>query len=129
MKPMNIQELVAARIAAKREEDQAVANRRAIDEQIAAALATGKAEGTESRKFEELGVKVTVTYGVNRKVTSDEALSQAWDKLTADQQGAFKWKPSVSVTGLRKLEGSSLSTVSKFFETTPAAPSVKVELV
>ena len=127
MKPMNLQELVAARLAAKKAEDAAIAARRELDEQISLAMSTGKTEGTETQKLDALGLKVSVTYGVTRKVDTD-ALSKAWAKLSDDEQAAFKWGATVSVATLRKLEGKSLTTVSKFIESKPAAPSVKVEL-
>ena len=128
MKALTITELVAARVAAKKAEDAAIQARRDLDEQISLALSSGKTEGTESRKIDELGLKVSVTYGVTRKVDS-EALSKAWAKLSDDEQAAFKWDAKVSVSTLRKLEGKSLTTVSKFIEYKPASPSVKVELI
>ena len=128
MKPMTIPELVAARIEAKRAEDAAIAARRELDEMISLQLSSGKAEGTESMKLPEMGVKVTVTYGVTRKVDSDK-LKDEWQNLSADLQGVFKWKADLSVSALRKMEGDNLVTVSKYFESKPAAPSVKVELI
>ena len=128
MKAMTIPELVAARIEAKRKEDEAIAARRELDEMISLQLSTGKAEGTESLKLPEMGVKVTVTYGITRKVDSDK-LKAEWEYLSADLQGAFKWKADLSVSALRKIEGDNLVTVSKYFESKPAAPSVKVELI
>lgn len=128
MKALSITELVAARIEAKRAEDAAVQARRELDEQIALALSTGKPEGTESRKLEELGAKVTVTYKVTRKVDTD-ALTKSWASLSNDQQAAFKWTADVSLTALRKIDGADLAAVAQFFETKPAAPSVKVEFI
>ena len=128
MKAMTISELVAARIEAKRVEDAAVQARRDLDEMISMQLSTGKPEGTESQKFPDLGVKCTVTYKVSRKVDS-AALTEAWDKLSADEQAVFKWAADVSVTALRKVDGDKLITVSKFIEAKPAAPSVKIELI
>lgn len=120
--------LVQARIEAKRVEDAAVQARREIDEQISLQLSTGKAEGTESLKLDDLGVKVTVTYKLTRKVDT-AALQKRWEFLSAEQQAAFKWSADLSVSALRKFEGEDLVTVSKFFESNPAAPSVKVELI
>lgn len=128
MKAMTISELIAARIEAKRKEDAAVQARRDLDEMISMQLSTGKAEGTESQKFPELGVKCTVTYKVTRKVDS-EALRTSWDKLSQDEQAVFKWSADVSVSALRKFEGDKLVAVSKFFESKPAAPSVKIDLL
>ena len=123
-----IQDLVAARIAAKRIEDEAVAKRREIDEQISLQLSTGKAEGTESLKLPDIGAKVTVTYKVTRKVDT-EALQAGWQNLSEDQQAAFKWSADISVTALRKFEGNDLVAVSKFFESKPASPTIKIEMI
>ena len=123
-----IQDLVAARIAAKREEDAAAAKRRDLDEQISLQLSTGKAEGTESMKLPDIGAKVTVTYKVARKVDT-EALQERWEFLSEEQRAAFKWSADISVTALRKFEGNDLVAVSKFFESKPASPTIKIEMI
>jgi len=123
-----IQDLVTARIAAKRIEDEAVQKRREIDEQISLQLSTGKAEGTESMKLPDIGAKVTVTYKVTRKVDT-EALQERWEYLSEEQRAAFKWSADVSVTALRKFEGNDLVAVSKFFESKPASPTIKIEMI
>lgn len=123
-----IQDLVTARIAAKRIEDEAVAKRREIDEQISLQLSTGKAEGTESMKLPDIGAKVTVTYKVARKVDTD-ALQERWEFLSEEQRAAFKWSADISVTALRKFEGNDLVAVSKFFESKPASPTIKIEMI
>jgi hypothetical protein len=123
-----IQDLVTARIAAKRIEDEAVQKRREIDEQISLQLSTGKAEGTESMKLTDIGAKVTVTYKVARKVDT-EALQERWEYLSEEQRAAFKWSADISVTALRKFEGNDLVAVSKFFESKPASPTIKIEMI
>lgn len=123
-----IQDLVTARIAAKRIEDEAVQKRREIDEQISLQLSTGKAEGTESMKLPDIGAKVTVTYKVARKVDTD-ALQERWEFLSEEQRAAFKWSADISVTALRKFEGNDLVAVSKFFESKPASPTIKIEMI
>jgi hypothetical protein len=123
-----IQDLVTARIAAKRIEDEAVQKRREIDEQISLQLSTGKAEGTESMKLPDIGAKVTVTYKVARKVDTD-ALQERWEYLSEEQRAAFKWSADISVTALRKFEGNDLVAVSKFFESKPASPTIKIEMI
>lgn len=123
-----IQDLVTARIAAKRIEDEAVQKRREIDEQISLQLSTGKAEGTESMKLPDIGAKVTVTYKVARKVDT-EALQERWEYLSEEQRAAFKWSADISVTALRKFEGNDLVAVSKFFESKPASPTIKIEMI
>lgn len=128
MKSLSIQELVAARIEAKRAEDAAIQARRELDEQLALLMNTGKTEGTESQKLPELGVKVSVTYGVTRKVDTDK-LQADWAKLPAATQAAFKWKADVSVAALRQLDGGDATAAATYITSKPAAPSVKVELI
>lgn len=127
MQAMTIEQLVAARIAAKREEDKAVEARREIDAQIAAILADpGKPEGAVSRKLDD-GTKVTATFTMTRKVDSDK-LQADWAKLPLDVQNIFKWKADVSVTEMRKLEGTAVTTAARYYETKPGSTSIKIEV-
>ena len=127
MQTISLSELIAARIAAKRIEDEAVVERRRIDKAIADMLKDpAKPEGSVSQRTE--GCKVTVTYAVTRKVDSDR-LQQEWDKLTPAVAGAFRWKADVSVSELRKLEGSEAAAAASFITASPAAPSIKIEAV
>lgn len=126
MQALSITELVAARIAAKRVEDQAIAERRGLDAQLAALLKDpAKLEGTVSQAAGEY--KLSVTYKVDRKVDTPK-LQAAWDNLSAEQQATFSWKADVSVSALRKLEGANLMAVAKFIESKEASPSIKIEL-
>lgn len=127
MQAANLDQLVAARIAAKAQEDAAVAARREIDQQIAALLAdANKPEGTVSQKLAD-GKKVSVTYTVTRKVDTD-SLQSDWGRLALDVQNLFRWKAEVSVTELRKLDNKAALVASKYFESKPGSPSVKIEL-
>lgn len=128
MQSITISQLIAARIAAKRAEDAAVQARRDVDTQIAEFLRDpSKPEGSVSQKTDD-GFKVTCTFKVDRKVET-EALQKAWDKLTAEQQSAFKWTAAVSVTGLRKLDEKEQAAVSKLITAKPATPSITIEAV
>lgn len=127
MKPMTLTELIAARIAAKRAEDDAIAARREIDAELALLLSDKDVtEGTVSAK--ENGFKVSVVYKVDRKVDA-AALSKGWDSLSADAQAAFDWKPSVKVSALRKLEGADAAAAAVFITAKPASPSITIEAV
>jgi hypothetical protein len=122
-----LEQLSTARLAAKRDEDAAVAARRALDGQIAELLKDpAKVEGTVSQKVE--GYKISVTYAVTRKADADK-LQKEWDKLPASVAAAFRWKPEVSTTELRKLEGIDATVAASFITTTPASPSIKIEAV
>jgi hypothetical protein len=127
MQALTISELVAARLAAKRAEDAAVQARRDIDEQITALLRPAdKLEGTVSEKTGEY--KISVTYKLSRAVNTED-LQKVWDKLTAEQQGAFKWKADVSVSALRKLDDKALTAVSKLITSKPASPTITIEAI
>jgi len=127
MQAISIAELVAARIAAKRAEDAAVATRREIDEQIINLLRpANRLEGTVSEKAGEY--KVSVAYKLTRSVSTED-LQKAWDKLSAEQQGAFKWKAEVSVSALRKLDDKALTAVSKLITSKPTSPTITIEAV
>ena len=122
-----LEQLITARLAAKRDEDAAVAARRALDGQIAELLKDpAKVEGTVSQKIE--GYKISVTFAVTRKADADK-LQKEWDKLPASVAAAFRWKPEVSTTELRKLEGIDATVAASFITTTPASPSIKIEAV
>lgn len=127
MQTISLTELIAARIAAKRDEDAAVAERRKIDASIAALLKDAtKPEGTISQKAGDW--KVSVTYKVSRKVDTSK-LQDEWAKLPIDVQAAFKWAADVSVTELRKLEDRSALIASKYFETKEASPSIEIKAI
>ena len=129
MKALTISELVAARISAKQAEDAAIAERRNIDAQLAELLKDpSKPEGAVSQKLADLGVKLTVTYKISRNVDSKK-LQAEWDKLSAGAQAAFKWKPEVSVSELRKLEGIDATVAAAYITAKPASPSIEIEVI
>jgi len=129
MKALTISELVAARISAKQAEDEAIAERRRIDEQLAELLKNPeKPEGAISQKLEDMGLTLTVTYKINRSVDAKK-LQAEWDKLSAGAQAAFKWKPEVSVSELRKLDGIDATVAAAYITSKPGAPSVEIKAV
>lgn len=127
MQALTLDQLIAARLSAKRIEDSAVTARREVDEQIANLLRpSDKLEGTVSQKAGDY--KISVTYKLSRSVSTDD-LQKAWDKLSVDQQGAFKWKADVSVSALRKLDDKAQAAVAKFITSKPASPTISLEAV
>jgi hypothetical protein len=127
MKPMTIQDLINLRIAAKREEEAAIAERRRIDASIADLLKDPtKPEGSISQRLD--GFKVTVTYKVDRKVAADK-LTAEWAKLSSAAQAAFRWKPDVSVSELRKLTGKDATAAAAYITSKEATPSITIEAI
>lgn len=129
MKALSISELVAARISAKQAEDAAITERRSIDAQLAELLKDpNKSEGAVSQKLDGLGLKITVTYKINRSV-DNKKLQADWDKLSATAQAAFRWKPEVSVSDLRKLDGVDATVASLYITAKPGAPSIEIDVI
>lgn len=127
MQSVSLEELVAARVEAKKSEDAAVAARREIDQQISTMLADpNKPEGSISQKLAD-GKKLTVTYSMTRKVDTD-ALQSDWGRLSLDVQSLFRWKAEVSVSELRKLDSQAALVASKYFESKPGSASIKIEI-
>ena len=129
MQALTISQLVATRISAKQAEDQAIAERRSIDAQLAELLKDpAKPEGAISKRLEDIGLKLTVTYKISRSVDGKK-LQTEWDKLSAGAQAAFKWKPEVSVSELRKLEGIDATVAAAYITAKPASPSVDIDVL
>lgn len=127
MENISLAALVSARIAAKRAEDQAIAERRNLDAIIAERLKDpAKAEGSVTEKTPNY--KVTVTFKVDRKVDT-EKLQADWVKLPTAAQGAFKWKADISVSELRKLNPADVGLVAAYVTTKAATPSVTIEAI
>lgn len=129
MQALTISQLVAARISAKQAEDAAIAERRNIDAQLAELLKDpNKLEGAVSQRLDDIGVKLTVTYKITRNVDSKKLIAE-WDKLSPGAQAAFKWKPEVSVSELRKLEGIDATVAAAYITAKPSSPSIEIEVI
>lgn len=124
----DITTLIQARIAAKRNEDQAATTRKAIDLQIAELFRPDiEGEGSTSQKFEGLA-KVTVKFGTTRKVDT-EKLQSDWVELSPEVQACFKFDAELKLPLFRDLPDAGKASVSDYVTSKPATPSVTVELI
>lgn len=126
MPEVPIEVLARAYADAKRDEEEAVAIRRSIGEQIAARM-TGPDEGTVSEKL--AGYKVSVTRKLTRTVDAN-ALSASWGELSENVQRTFKWKAEIVTKhfrALQELKTTELAEVARFITAKPAATAVSVE--
>jgi hypothetical protein len=113
-------------LAAKALEAAAIEKRRAVEERLLP-LVQAQEEGTVTEKLE--GLKVSVTYKIDRKVDA-EAVQNAWNTLPPIVQDAFSWKPELVLKQARALEAANpeaYKTLAQFITAKPAKPSVKVE--
>jgi hypothetical protein len=121
--------LVAAWQAAKAAEKAANQQRLEIEEQIVAALPPTQLECTVSEKLD--GVRVSVSYGINRKVDT-EKLREIWDRLPVAAQHAFRWKAEPDMKKLRairELLPDAYAAAAAVIEAKPAKASVTVEAI
>lgn len=125
--PLTLTQLAAAWQQAKADEHAANARRVEIEQQICAALPAAEAEQT--RHVDADGVRITVRYGMTRKVDSD-ALQALWASLPATAQAAFRWAASPVLPKLRALQELQPETyrlVAPAIEAKPSKPSVSIE--
>ncbi len=117
--------LRTAFIQAKLAEDAAKAARLEIESAILAHFPTDKLEGS----ITDADFGITVTFKVARKC--DTARLQAdWDKLSKNEQAAFKWAADVDTKtykALAELDPTSYSTVTAYVTTTPNKPAITVK--
>jgi hypothetical protein len=127
---MNLVETIEALgkqwLAAKAAEDEAKANRLAVEESIAAAMPATSDESTN--KIDIRAMRITVKYGVTRSVDSDR-LQDAWAGLAKEAHGCFKWKAAVDLKALRgvqQLRPDVYATIASYVTVKPSKPSVEV---
>ncbi len=130
-KAATLEELLEQRIAAKRDEDVAAEIRRGIDAAISEMLyprlaESGKERGSVTEKAGN-GLKVSVTYGITRSVNAD-LLKAEWEKLPADIQAVFRWKPEVDAKRFDAVDGNQARTLARFVTTKDASPGIKIEV-
>lgn len=126
-RPATLESLSAAWLDAKRQEQEANARRVDIEQQIAAKLPPAETEQSVAQLVGDY--RVTVKYGVTRKVDT-EALQELWQELTPQAQQCFKWKADVTLPKLRALKDMLPQVYAKLapiIETKPSKPSVSIE--
>ena len=92
------------------------------------ALVGCKPEGSQTAKTDFY--KVTTTGRMNRKV-EEARLAEVQDRVPQELfEAVFPYKPSLSVTGLRKAQQSDYwPAIAAAITTTPGKPGVKIERI
>lgn len=125
-KPVTMEAFTLAWNMAKQEEADANTRRLAIEQQIVAMLPAAEVEDTQSTEVADY--RVSVKYGVTRKVDTVK-LQGLWESLPAAAQKAFRWKSEVDTKNLRALKEfapADYARVVGVLETKPSKPSVTV---
>ena len=125
-----LQDLVVKRIEAKRQEDAAAEIRKELDKQIAETMRDIDRDATTvSMKLSDVGLKVAVGFGVNRRV-DNAAVQTKWETLPPELQACFRFKAEVVEANVKlAIEQGKADQLAPFITTTPASPSVKVEVI
>lgn len=126
---MNIDQLAAALESAKADEAAATAARIAAENALIALLGV-KPEGSATHK--SAAYKVTITGNV-RRIVDEAALAAVRERMSAAMfERAFRFKPEVSVSGVRYLQNNEPELyviAAQAITATPGKPSVRVEAV
>lgn len=121
--------LTASWLKLKQAEADAASARLAVEQRMCALLPGQTAECTSVGQIP--GFKVSVRYGVSRKVDSD-ALQAMWDSLPPKAQEAFRWKADVAMPKLRALMEylpAEYTKLAAVIEAKASKPSVCVDAV
>lgn len=113
---------------AKRKEEDAIAQRRAIENDLIDSLELpDNFEGTDSLMFDD--VKVKVTGRITRKIDSDMLQAIAIEHGTADHLSRlFRWKPEINIKEWKAADERITAPLTKAITAKPARPSINVEL-
>lgn len=128
MDQAKFEDLIKRRIKAKRDEDDAAEIRKTIDKEIDEVISEGKdRKGTISAKLSDIGVKVSVSYGVTRKADT-EYIEANWPTIPNEIKACLKQKFDVS-SSFDKLPPELKFEAAKFIETKDSSPSIKIEVI
>lgn len=122
-------DLLAQRwIDAKDAESRAVANRRAIEDELIALLGEPKDEGTFNHEAGQL--KITVTQRMTRRVDADLLQEIAVEAGLFDHlKDLFRWKPEINMRAWRDSDPVITGALAAAITTTPSKPSFKIEAI
>ena len=122
-------ELYAAWLAAKEAEKVAVETRRAIEDQIAAAIAVAPDfEGTKN--ITDGGYKIKVVYRINHKISGDSLQEIAAEHgSSAWLSTLFRWKPEISASAWKAAPAEITAPLLGAITTTAGRPSFSIEVI
>lgn len=114
-------------LEAKKEESDAVARRREIEDKISSGLGIeGGDEG--SRSFNADGYKITVTCRMNRRINSDKLQEIAAENgISEHLSRLFNWRPTISMPAWKAADENITTPLTDAITTTPGRPSYKIE--
>lgn len=123
-----LEALAAQWMAFKLREEDAVNERRAIEDKIVALLTVpASLEGTETSMQGEFVIKITGR--IDRKVDSDKLQDIAIEHgLTEHLATLFRWKPEISMTAWKAADESITRPLLEAITSKPGRPSFKITI-
>ena len=123
---MNITQLINAWSTAKFKENEAKAQRRHIENQIAEYMGLNEAhEGTTKKQYGDCLIQVKQRH--NAKIDS-EALQEiaAENGLSEHLSILFRWKPEINAKAWKQADDAIIKPLQAAITRTPARPSFKI---
>ena len=123
-----LEQLAADWLLAKETENDAVTDRRAIEDQMASMLKVDHTK--DSSKAHQVGdFECKVTTRLSRKIDADMAQEIAAEYGLQDQLGiVFRWKPDLNLTAWKSASEATKSQLIKAITTTASRPSFSITL-
>jgi hypothetical protein len=124
----DVEQLAQMWLYAKDTETTAMADRRAIEDQIRKiANIRDDVEGTETLALE--GFRVKIAGRIDRKVDAEKALDLAAEHgLTQHLSTLFRWKPEVNMSIWKATDPSITQTLAPAITAKPGRPSFTIEI-
>ena len=125
---IDISTLSAAWLIAKQAESDAIANRRAIEDQLAQ-LANVRADldGTETIESGQYTVKIVGR--IDRKVGADKLQEIAIEHGLMDHLSSlFRWKPEINATAWKQADPTIVRPLADAITAKPGRPSFKITI-
>ncbi len=118
--------LAAAWVEAKQVEEEAIRQRRDVEDAITRMLNVSPAlEGTS--RFEESGFDIRIVGRIDRKVDSDKVQEIAAEYgLTGHLSYLFRWKPEINAAAWKAADESITGPLSRAITAKPGRPSFKI---
>ena len=125
---IDIATLSAAWLIAKQAEADAIANRRAIEDQLTQlANVRSDLDGTETVESGQYTVKIVGR--IDRKVDADKLQEIAIEHgLTDHLSSLFRWKPEINATAWKQADPAIVRPLADAITAKPGRPSFKITI-
>lgn len=123
---INIEKLAFEIMLAKNAEDEAVARRRDLEDQLRESLkVSDDLDGTQTERHGSATIKITGR--INRTIDSDKLQELAAEAgLTDHLRHLFRWKPSIDMKAWKAADENITAPLASAITAKPGRPSVSI---